>query len=96
LATIQISAEQARAAGSLGATPLIVLTAGKNSDAVLDAGLSQRGLEEYQRIWMTDLQPRLAALSTRGKWIVHPDSGHDVPADRPDAIVEAIRDVCRA
>ena len=93
LETIQVSAEQARAAGNLGTKPLIVLTGGKNSDAMLSASLGQRDLAEYQRIWVEDLQPRLAALSTRGKWILLPDSGHDVPADRPDAIIEAIRDV---
>jgi pimeloyl-ACP methyl ester carboxylesterase len=93
LETIEVSAEQARAAGSLGAKPLIVLTGSKGADAMLSAGLSRRDVEEFQRIWVNDLQSRLAALSTRGKWIVLPDSGHDVPADRPDAIVEAIREV---
>ncbi len=60
---------------------------------MLSAGLSQGDLEEYQRIWVEDLQPRLAALSTRSKWVVLADSGHDVPADRPDAIIEAIREL---
>jgi pimeloyl-ACP methyl ester carboxylesterase len=83
LEAIQVSAEQARASGSLGAKPLIVLTGGTNVDRN----------EEYQRIWVNDLQRRLAALSTRSKWIVLADSGHDVPADRPDAIIDAIREV---
>ena len=93
LETIQVSAGQARDAGSLGAKPLIVLTGGKNADEMRSAGLRQRDIEEYRRIWVNDLQPRLASLSTRSKWIVLGDSGHDVPADRPDAIIEAIREL---
>lgn len=91
--TIQVSVEQARDAGSLGAKPLIVLTGGKNTDGSLSAGLHKRDIEEYRRIWVNDLQPRLVALSTRSKWAVLADSGHDVPADRPDAVIEAIGDL---
>ncbi|MBC7924384.1 MAG: hypothetical protein H7039_01895 [Bryobacteraceae bacterium] len=91
LETIQVSAEKARAAGDLGVKPLIVLTGGRNSDSILSGSMDQRELEEYQRVWVNDLQPRLVSLSSRGKWVVLPDSGHDVPADRPDAIVAAVR-----
>jgi len=84
--TIEVSAEQARAVGKLGDKPLVVLTGAKE-----DPGL--REIPDFQRIWVNDLQPRLAALSTRGKWIVLPDSGHDIPGDRPDAVVEAIREI---
>ncbi len=61
---IQISAEQARKAGT-----------------------------DFQRIWVRELQPRLALLSARSKRIVLPDSGHDLPTDRPNVIIDAIRDV---
>ena len=93
LENIQVSAEQARAAGSLGTKPLVVITGGKNADPILGAGLTPRDVAEYRRIWVQELQSRLANLSTRAKWIVLPDSGHDVPADRPDAIIEAIHEV---
>ena len=90
---IQVSAEQARAAGILGDKPLIVLTAANTADAGLRAALGDRDLEAYQHTWIDDLQLRLARLSTRGRRILVPDSGHDMPTDRPDAIVTAVREV---
>ena len=90
---IEISSEQARKAGNLGAKPLVVLTGGRNADPVLTANLTEQDVEDYQRIWERELQPRLARLSSRGKFVVLHDSGHDVPAERPDAIIDAIREV---
>jgi len=93
LEVIRTSAEQARAAGGLGAKPLVVITAGKNSDPALANGLSQRELNDYQDTWVYELQVRLRGLSTQGKQIIVADSGHDVPADRPDVIVSALREI---
>ena len=89
---IQISAEQARAAGSLGDKPLIVLTAGKKP-AAGTLGLTEKDWDEYQRVWADDLQLRLARLSSRGKRELVEDSGHDIPSERPDAIVNAVREI---
>lgn len=88
---IQVSAEQARAAGSLGDKPLIVLTAGRKPPPT--ALLSEADLNDYQRVWAGDLQLRLARLSSRGKREIVDDSGHDIPAERPDAIVSAVREI---
>jgi pimeloyl-ACP methyl ester carboxylesterase len=96
LETIQTSAHQARAAGSISDKPLVVLTAGKNSDETLRNGLTKQDFDDFHRIWMDELQMRLARLSTRGKHIVVPDSGHDIPSERPDAVVNAVRDICTA
>ncbi|MEP7366133.1 MAG: alpha/beta hydrolase [Acidobacteriota bacterium] len=93
LASIQVSAGQARAAGTLGDKPLVVLTAGRTTDAALRNGLTGRDLEQFQRTWVYDLQPRLARLSTQGRQIIVPDSGHDMPSDRPDAIVQAVHEL---
>jgi pimeloyl-ACP methyl ester carboxylesterase len=38
-------------------------------------------------------QNELAALSTRGKYIVVEDSGHFIQLDKPDVVIDAIRDV---
>lgn len=89
---IQISAEQARTAGSLGDKPLVVLTAGKKP-AAGTLGLSEQDWDEYQRVWADDLQLRLAQLSSRGKREMVEDSGHDIPSERPDAIVNAVREI---
>lgn len=81
LENMRQSAEQVRQSGTLGDKPLTVLAAGRQPDP------------EYTRIWINDIQPRLARLSTQGHLIVVPDSGHDMPTDRPAAIIAAVRDL---
>lgn len=90
LENIQVSAGEARQAGDLGYKPLIVLSAGKNSDEALRGGLSEGDFREFQRVWVDVLQVRLAGLSRRGERIVVGDSGHDIPGERPEAIVSAV------
>jgi len=94
LEQIRISAEQAGAAGHISDKPLVVLTAAENSDAILGSGLNRQDFEEFQRIWVDDLQMRLARLSTRGRRIMVQGSGHDIPSDRPESIVDAAHELC--
>lgn len=91
---IQVSAEQARTADHIGDKPLVVLTASRVIDFGLKAALSEEDQTAYEQIWVNDLQPRLAHLSKRGRRMVVPNSGHDMPTDRPDAIVTAVRELC--
>lgn len=91
---IEVSAEQARTAGHIHEKPLLVLTAGRTIDANLKAMLSEEDQRAYEETWVNDLQVRLARLSTWGRRAVVPDSGHDIPTDRPDAIVAAVRRLC--
>jgi len=93
LEAIRTSAEQARAAGTIGAKPLVVITAGKNSDTGLRNSLTQQELDAFENTWVYDLQLRLTALSTRGKRILVADSGHDIPSERPDVVVSAVREI---
>ena len=93
LEMIKTSAEQARAAGYIADKPLIVLTGGENSDSM---GLSKQDFDDFRRIWVDELQARLAHLSTKGKQIIIPDSGHDIPSERPDMVVKAVRDISMA
>jgi len=93
LREIRVSAEQARVADHISDKPLVVLTAAENTDAILSSGLSKRDFEAFQRIWVDDLQMRLAHLSNRGRRIMVSRSGHDIPSDRPDAVVDAVREV---
>jgi pimeloyl-ACP methyl ester carboxylesterase len=96
LEQIRVSAEQARVADHISDKPLMVLTAGENTDAILSGGLSKHDFEEFQRTWVDDLQLRLARLSTRGRRIVVQRSGHDIPSDCPEAIVNAVHELCAA
>ena len=96
LEQIRESAEQARAADHISDKPLVVLTAAENTDTSLSSGLSKQDFEEFQRIWVDDLQMRLARLSTRGRRIMVQGSGHDIPSDRPESIVNAVHELCAA
>lgn len=91
---IEVSAEQARAAGHMTDKLLVVLTAGRPVDTSLKAVLSEQDCGTYQETWMNDLQLRLVRLSARSRRVIVPDSGHDMPSERPDAIVSAVRDLC--
>jgi len=83
------SAEEARAAGSLGNVPLLVLTAGR--PLTMGSPAEDRELEQFHEIWLHQLQPKLAALSTRGKQVIVANSTHDVAGDMPGAAAEAVR-----
>lgn len=92
LEQIQTSAEQARTAGDFGNKPLIVLTGAQQDDSLKNA-LSPEDFASFQHTWVQTLQPRLAQLSTRGRQIVLRSVGHDIPAQDPSAVVNAVREV---
>lgn len=92
LQEIQTSAEEARAAGTFGNKPLIVLT-GVQQDDSLKNTLSPEDFANFQRTWIGTLQPRLAQLSTRGKQIILSNVGHDIPTEDPAAVVSAVREI---
>lgn len=91
---IEMSDEQARTADHISDKPLVVLTAGRPVDTALKAMLREQDQRAYEETWVNDLQLRLAHLSTHGMRLVVPDSGHDMPAERPDVIVSAVRRLC--
>ncbi len=95
LDSFEEDAKEARQSGSLGDIPLIVLTAGRGpSAAEVPAGTSIKDLEDYHQMWVNDLQVRLVHLSTHGKQIIIPDSGHMIPMEKPMAVVSAVREIC--
>jgi hypothetical protein len=84
-----VNGELARAGTCFGDLPLVVLSAGiqdQEEDPKLD----------HDHDWKLRLHERLAHLSTNGKDVVVPNSGHDIPGTAPDAIAAAIRDVLSA
>ena len=81
--TAQIYAETAKAKFPLGNLPLIVLTRSRDEyPPDQAAALSQEHKEQ---------QESLARLSSAGKQIVVPNSGHHIQLDAPDAVISAIR-----
>jgi len=89
--------KESRQSGNFGDKPLIVLTAGRGSSAAeIPAGASKKEVDDYRQMWITDFQVRLAHLSTRGKQIVVPDSGHMIPMEKPQIVVSAVQEICAA
>jgi pimeloyl-ACP methyl ester carboxylesterase len=76
--------------GSLGDTPLLVITAGKsaNSYCALDGGPGPN-CNETQIVW-DRLQRDLVSLSNTSRQVVLPDSSHAIHIDEPDRVAELI------
>jgi pimeloyl-ACP methyl ester carboxylesterase len=82
--------EQVRETGNFGDMPITVITAGTFD--VLNPGLPP-DLETALANLFHEEQGRLAALSTIGTQIIIPDSGHNMPRENPQAVINAIRDM---
>ena len=82
---LEESMAEVRAAGDFGSRPLAVLTGAKPFRAPSPKYAKEtEALNEY---WFHQLQPRLAALSTRGRLVI------EDTAEGPGAVIRAIRDV---
>lgn len=83
------SAAQAAASGSLGDLPLIVLSHDPDKpSADLPADLAKPTNDAWEK-----MQEEMAHLSTRGTQIIAKNSGHYIRINRPDAVIDAIRNV---
>jgi pimeloyl-ACP methyl ester carboxylesterase len=83
---------QAEAAGGFGGRPLIVLTRG-NARMPPNPTAMDREYVAYEQVWMHEIQPKLARLSTRGRQIIVERSGHGIPDEAPEAVIAAVREV---
>lgn len=81
---------EAVAAAPLRPMPEIVLTHGRPWE--WPAGYPAADLEA---IWLP-LQERLAALTPKGRLLVAEQSGHFIPGDQPDLVIDATRQVVEA
>jgi pimeloyl-ACP methyl ester carboxylesterase len=84
------SASQASAVAGFGDQPLVVLTAGDR--AGMSEGLPAAVAKDLDEIWM-ELQTGLVGLSTAGRQEIVAGATHDMPFEKPDVIVDAIREV---
>jgi pimeloyl-ACP methyl ester carboxylesterase len=77
----------------LGDRPLVVVTQGLHDFAhgVSDASRRQQRIDEHQQ-----LQADLLTLSRNSKQIIATHSGHHVPLEEPQAVIDAIREVVEA
>ncbi|HYT68842.1 MAG TPA: alpha/beta hydrolase [Vicinamibacterales bacterium] len=83
---------QAERTGGFGNRPLVVLTRGRAPSHPPQTP-AERERAAYEQIWMHEIQPKLARLSTRGTQIIVTKSGHYIPEEAPESIVQAVRDV---
>ncbi|HJP92351.1 MAG TPA: alpha/beta hydrolase [Pyrinomonadaceae bacterium] len=83
---------QAHAAAGLGDKPLIVLTRGKPLSPSGNAEMD-REATAYEQVWMHELQAQLVRLSTRGRQVIVSNSGHGIPEEAPQAVIDAVREV---
>ena len=88
--TIPAVVEQVGETGDFGDIPITVLTAGKFT--VLNPGLPPE-LESALANLFAEEQSRLAELSTNGEQIIVPDTGHNMPRENPQAVIDAIREM---
>ncbi|HUP27966.1 MAG TPA: alpha/beta hydrolase [Chloroflexia bacterium] len=82
------SHEQGRAVTSLGDLPMIVLAGSEFRMRIPDPRFGT-----YMHNMWHDLQKDLAGLSTKGKFVAVEDSGHFIQIDKPEAVVDAIREI---
>ncbi|MEO5816803.1 MAG: alpha/beta hydrolase [Gemmatimonadaceae bacterium] len=81
-------AQGERAAG-FGNRPLIVLTQGK-TEMPLHPTEEDREYVAYLQVWMHEIQPKLARLSTRGRQVIVEKSGHRIPDEAPEFVIAAV------
>jgi pimeloyl-ACP methyl ester carboxylesterase len=86
--------ERAVAAQPLPELPLVVVSRGSEDEVPPEvaADLPPRFLEEYADAWR-ESQARLAALVPDARHVIATDSGHYVQLERPELVIEAIRQV---
>jgi pimeloyl-ACP methyl ester carboxylesterase len=91
-ATTPESYAEAEASPGFGDGPLIVLTRGK-IPASEHPGEIDRQSAAYEQVWMHEIQPKLARLSTRGRQTIVEKSGHGIPQEAPETVVNAVTEV---
>lgn len=85
------SAAQTAATGSLGDLPLVVLSHDPNSP---QPDLPEDLVKPLNDVW-AQMQDELARLSTRSTHVVAKNSGHYIQLDRPDLVIETVREIAR-
>ncbi len=90
LDAFDLSIPQAAATGDLGDKPLVVLTAGKEAEP--PPGISPEMEKEVTKLWFA-MHEELAGLSSNGKRIISPKSGHMIQLEDPGLVIDVIREM---
>ncbi len=89
-----LAAARAMQLPKLGDLPLVVLSRGQTGMST-GPGISAEDVELF-RVANEEMQAELAALSARGKQIIAEDCGHHIHIERPELVIDAIREVVEA
>jgi pimeloyl-ACP methyl ester carboxylesterase len=89
LKAISQSAAQTAASGRLGDLPLVVLSSDPDRP---QPDLPEDLVKPTSDAWQ-QMQKELLQLSTRGTQVIAKNSGHYIQLDRPDLVIEAVRNV---
>jgi len=82
------SANEIRRLGSLGNLPLVVISRDQNRPSAADDVVSSK----REQHWST-LQRQLTGLSSNSTHVTATGSGHSIPSQRPDVIVDAVKNL---
>jgi pimeloyl-ACP methyl ester carboxylesterase len=83
------SDKQVQAAGNLGDLPLIVIAHG---DSSMFASLPAKEALQAEAAWQ-EAQKRLAGMSSNSQFIVAEGSGHAIPIEHPDVVIDAVQQI---
>ena len=86
------STDEVRTAGTLGDTPLIVLS--RSPHALRVPGLPAELADKFEEVW-SELQRDLLNLSTHSAQIVATHAGHHIQVDEPQLVTETILKLLR-
>ena len=95
---LALTNEEARNTGPFDSIPLVVLNRGVGVDATELpewTGITPEVLAREAAAW-SEMQLELAALSSVGRQQTVGGAGHNIQLDRPDVVIQAIRDVVDA
>lgn len=82
--------------GKLGNIPLIVISAGKRNTIEASGGFyTQEQLDEGFATWQ-ELQKDLVSRSSNSKHIIAERSGHMIPDEQPEIIVDAVKEMVKS
>jgi len=83
---VKTSADEARATGSVGSSPLVVLT--RSPDAP-DPIMTRDAAKRVYQAWL-EMQEELAKLSSNSIHVFAKWAGHGIPVEEPAAVIDGI------
>lgn len=78
---------------SLGDLPLIVLSQGRPTEVSTTMSAEEQEYGRRKREVERELQRELTSLSTRGRQVIATESGHAIPSEQPELVIESTKEL---